>query len=63
MMTALEVSIMERIELAARRAVAKTYPDGQPTHSLMAEFASQIAEIIADHAMELEPIKAEDESR
>ena len=40
--------VLEKIELAARRAVAIRYPDGVIQNSLMREFADQVQRILGD---------------
>lgn len=40
--------ILEKIELAARRAVADKYPNGAPTSSLLQAFADQLCKAIKE---------------
>ncbi len=42
------VRALEKVELSARRAVAKRYPDGSPDKSLMREFADQLHIILKE---------------
>lgn len=40
--------VLDKIELAARRAVGKMYPDGTPAYSLMQTFAEELLKIKRD---------------